>query len=413
MGVWDATTPAGTDLAREGDDRIREMKAALAEALSHEFSTFPGATPGSTPIFIPGFLRGATASRPTGDSLVEGRLYINTSTNVLERYNGSTWDTVFTLPADGGISTAKLAADCVTGAKIADDQVDSEHYVAGSIDNEHLSADCVNGNKIADDSIDSEHYADGSIDNEHLAASSVTSGKILTSTGSSSSSGSITMNDFCFFPSIASWASTDALASWSNGSSDPGDPTGRFGIGATQTKSTRWRYITSSDRPRLWVLIDEKKNIQGIWESEDPPNQTETDPELETNPFEGQLFEHPKWRAHKVSIVDLSISTKLREKISKKNVALGYKVFRRWCEDRPKWKMDMKGVKCHDSLMERIPDTMKNMKKLYYFRSLFAPMSPSLVIRNLMEFSPNDKKLVLKKDVESGIKNLVKNGGRI
>jgi len=94
MGVWDATTPAGSDLLSQGDDRIRELKAALEEALSHELSTFPGNTPGSTPIFIPGFLRDTTANRPAGDSLVVGRLYINTTLGVIERYNGSTWDAV-------------------------------------------------------------------------------------------------------------------------------------------------------------------------------------------------------------------------------------------------------------------------------------------------------------------------------
>lgn len=94
MGVWDETTPAGTDAISAGDDRIREFKVALGEALSHESSTFPGATPGSTPIFIPGFSRDTTANRPTGDSLVTGRLFINTTLNVLERYNGSSWDEV-------------------------------------------------------------------------------------------------------------------------------------------------------------------------------------------------------------------------------------------------------------------------------------------------------------------------------
>lgn len=153
MGVWDKTTPAGSDNARDGDDRIRELKDALEEALSHEDSTFPGATPGSTPIFIPGFLRGGTASRPTGDSLVEGRLYLNTDTNVIERYNGATWDTVQTAPGD----------DTVTGAKIADDQVDSEHYVAGSIDNEHLADSAVDTDEIADSAVETAKINDDAV----------------------------------------------------------------------------------------------------------------------------------------------------------------------------------------------------------------------------------------------------------
>jgi len=59
---------------------------------------------------------------------------------------------------DGSIDTAHLAADAVDGTKIADDAIDSEHYTDGSIDNAH----------IADDAIDSEHYTDNSVDAAHL-----------------------------------------------------------------------------------------------------------------------------------------------------------------------------------------------------------------------------------------------------
>ena len=62
-----------------------------------------------------------------------------------------------------------LAADVVTGAKIADDACDSEHYTDGSIDTAHLAADAVDGTKLADDAVDSEHLAAGSIDQEHYA----------------------------------------------------------------------------------------------------------------------------------------------------------------------------------------------------------------------------------------------------
>ena len=68
----------------------------------------------------------------------------------------------------------------MTGDKIADDAVDSEHYVDGSIDTAHLSDDCVSGAKIADDAIDSEHYADGSIDAAHISSGAVTETKLGT-----------------------------------------------------------------------------------------------------------------------------------------------------------------------------------------------------------------------------------------
>ena len=80
---------------------------------------------------------------------------------------------------DGGIVTAELAADAVTGAKIADDAIDSEHYTDGSIDTAHLAADAVTGAKIADDAINSEHYTDGSIDTAHIADNNVTAAKLF------------------------------------------------------------------------------------------------------------------------------------------------------------------------------------------------------------------------------------------
>ena len=76
------------------------------------------------------------------------------------------------------IATAYIGADAITGAKIADDAIDSEHYTDGSIDTAHLAADAVTGAKIADDALDSEHYTDGSIDAAHLAADAVTAAKI-------------------------------------------------------------------------------------------------------------------------------------------------------------------------------------------------------------------------------------------
>ena len=60
--------------------------------------------------------------------------------------------------------------------------IDSDQYVDGSIDSVHLAADVVTGAKIADDAIDSEHYTDGSIDTDHLADDAVTLAKMASGT---------------------------------------------------------------------------------------------------------------------------------------------------------------------------------------------------------------------------------------
>jgi hypothetical protein len=66
--------------------------------------------------------------------------------------------------------------------------IDSDAYVDGSIDTAHIAnlqittgliaADAITGAKIADDVIDSEHYAAESIDTEHIADANVTLAKI-------------------------------------------------------------------------------------------------------------------------------------------------------------------------------------------------------------------------------------------
>ena len=70
--------------------------------------------------------------------------------------------------ASGSVETAMIAADAITGAKIADDAIDSEHYTDGSIDTAHIAADAVTAAKIGDDVIDSEHYTDASVDFAHI-----------------------------------------------------------------------------------------------------------------------------------------------------------------------------------------------------------------------------------------------------
>ncbi len=67
------------------------------------------------------------------------------------------------------IETANIKNDAVNADKIADDVINSEHYVAGSIDHEHLANDIIDGDNIQDDVINSEHYVAASIDHEHLA----------------------------------------------------------------------------------------------------------------------------------------------------------------------------------------------------------------------------------------------------
>jgi len=85
MGVWDKTTPAGTANISEGDDRIRELKEALEDALSSH-GTFPGGSPSTAPIYVPLGIVATTemvfyqAAAPTGWTInvaISDRMLLN------------------------------------------------------------------------------------------------------------------------------------------------------------------------------------------------------------------------------------------------------------------------------------------------------------------------------------------------
>ena len=109
-----------------------------------------------------------------------GDLNYNTSSNALKYWNGSAWttiassysidtatDTNLTSVADGAMllydtGTSKwidnvMSGDATmadTGAiTIANDRIDSQHYVAASIDNEHLADNAVGTDEIANDAV--------------------------------------------------------------------------------------------------------------------------------------------------------------------------------------------------------------------------------------------------------------------
>ena len=56
---------------------------------------------------------------------------------------------------------------------IANDAIDSDHYVDGSIDNVHLAANSVDSDNYVDGSIDNIHLADDAVDSDELAAGAV------------------------------------------------------------------------------------------------------------------------------------------------------------------------------------------------------------------------------------------------
>ncbi len=135
----------------------------------------------------------------------------------------------------------------------------------------------------------------GTFGQARLAANSVGTSQVRTAIGSTTgsqvsfadgqdgdSTGQVrylfALHDYAFMPSIAcaQAADEDGLAGrlspyQEQGSgSAPTDTVGRFAM-AGSCSTVRWRYLTSSDTPSIWVVIDTTTgDIYALWEAEDP-----------------------------------------------------------------------------------------------------------------------------------------------
>ena len=143
----------------------------------------------------------------------------------------------------------------------------------------------------------------GTFGQARLAADSVGTSQVRTAIGSTTgsqvsfadgqdgdSTGQVrhlfALHDYAFMPSIAcaQAADEDGLAGrlspyQEQGSgSAPTDTVGRFAMDG-DCSTVRWRYLTSSDTPSIWVVSDRTTGaVLAVWEAEDPlvPGDTQT-----------------------------------------------------------------------------------------------------------------------------------------
>jgi len=134
--------------------------------------------------------------------------------------------------------------------------------------------------ELATDYIQTVMIEDLQVTEAKLAASVYGQGKVKSSTGTATGSLNntdvdITMQDYCFFPSITNQITTAEfeIRTQSNTSADT---TGRFNIhngqAVSRTYDVDWRYITASDEPFIFALKNKLMgNIQHLWVCDDPP----------------------------------------------------------------------------------------------------------------------------------------------
>jgi hypothetical protein len=104
----------------------------------------------------------------------------------------------------------------------------------------------------------------------------VGTGQINTATGSQTQRTTLAMNDYNFFPNIDG----ETCSPWNiyltiYFSNAPNDTVGRFGAPPCDSGNwvARWRYITASDHPTIWLIANSDGSISSVWQAEDPIRQ--------------------------------------------------------------------------------------------------------------------------------------------
>lgn len=131
--VWDITTPAGSEAASSGDDRIRELKADVQTALRGDDTEgveamFPGSD-ASNPVFRYRGLKGTTAARPASGQY---GLYFDTLRNALQRDNGSAWEDIATNIPSGTVMVFYQASAPVGWTKVITQDDKALRVVSGT-----------------------------------------------------------------------------------------------------------------------------------------------------------------------------------------------------------------------------------------------------------------------------------------
>ena len=177
------------------------------------------------------------------------------------------------------------ALTCTGDTMVSDGVAEDDDYVIlydikTSTGHTHNAKDAKNID-LADDSVDSEHYVADSIDEEHYAPSSVNLTALKSSGGSAVSTLAndarldVTMQDYCFFPNMGSDLNS-YFSVWMYGTIAASNYTGQFSIfnenASPRNYSIYWRYITASDEPFIYAVRDKGTGtVIGVWSCEDPP----------------------------------------------------------------------------------------------------------------------------------------------
>ncbi len=123
------------------------------------------------------------------------------------------------------------------------------------------------------------------INQARIMKPSVGTPELKTATGSATVTDSanviygIVLNDYSFAPTLYSSDGSSTWGMWVPQTTDPANTVARIAIsGAANgvTFGARWRYVTASDDPTVWIAVNPASgDVVAVWVSDDPPSVTE------------------------------------------------------------------------------------------------------------------------------------------
>ena len=260
-------------------------------------------------------------------------------------------------------------------------------WISGTLSGDSLAADSVDAGEIEADGVATSEILDGTVSTADLN----------TTTGSFSStiSAQFAMNDYSFFPNIEN---DDCLPRQIGAellmynADQSNDTIGRFGVVLPTTCTTsgswdaRWRYVTSSDRPVIWLIVEADGTPVVVWQSGDPAEQ-EAWP-LNPNPLAGNVLD-PGQRFVNVPIPDVSRLTALLNALDQSDRAGALARASAYVVDKRGWLDTMRNVAALSNVTPRVQD----MARLETLRAFAAQVGidPAELILELMVVSGQDE----------------------
>lgn len=182
MATWDVTTPAGTEAKSLGDDRIREFKLDIQNALQNGTTLyFPGSDT-ANPRFIVTIATFTTNTRPTGNQAPRGRIIINVSSGTFEIVDAvGAWTPIDVVPLRSILST-DIASGTITNTEIANSTITSVDILDGTIVSADIQDSSISGTDIGGGTVDSFNIQDNSLTTSDILDATITSADIAPGT---------------------------------------------------------------------------------------------------------------------------------------------------------------------------------------------------------------------------------------